>query len=567
MNWISAGGSRVALVVGNGGYKHASPLSNTTKDAKAMAAAFEGLGFSSTLRLDVEQSEFSRALADFSETAANADVAVVYFAGHGVEVDGESYLLPTGSDLTHVNRVKFETQPLGSIVSAVSGAKTLGLIIVDACRDNPFRAHMRGSENTRSTASRGLAMVEPTGNTLVAYAAKHGTVARDGSTEDHSPFTAALLDYIDRPNLELRLLFGKVRDAVLESTGRTQEPHLYGSLGGKEIFLRPVVSSSAGADVFLSYARKDKDKVALLARLLQREGLEVFWDQDLIVGDDWRDVIKSRLGASRCVVAVWSENSVTSDWVKWEAARGYDKGILIPITIDGKTPSRVFDEIQTEDLSNWDGSSRDPRIARLMTGIKTIIDRTRPPLPTEKLAAELTPARALPPPVQEPRYAEAERSRSGLNNIILGLVAIIALGVAGAAVLHRYPAYESPRPSDPIVAPVTTAAVPVREPVAAPIREERPPPVVVPEPETADAGQLDFKSCAIVLEAVKTCGNLRNCSDSNITENFTSGERQHFASISGTAVFTEDKFYAHCKQVCSARTYKLHPARDILCGY
>jgi len=595
---------RMALVIGNGSYQFAPPLANTIKDAEAVARAFERLGFSKVvLRRDADQSQLSQALADFSESSADADIAVAYFAGHGIEVDGESYLLPVATEISHVNRVRFETQPLSSIVSSVAGAKTLGLVIVDACRDNPFRSRMKGIENTRSASSRGLALVEPLGNTLVAYAAKHGTLARDGDSQAHSPFTKALLDYLERPDIELRLLFGKVRDAVLDATARQQEPHLYGSLGGKEIFLKTSAAPSVGGDVFISYARKDKDSVARIAQILQSEGMDVFWDQDLVVGDDWRDVIKSRLSRAKCVVAVWSEHSINSDWVKWEAARGYDRGILIPLTIDGKSPARVFDEIQTADLSNWDGSPGDARVARLLTGIRAILERAKTAAAPEPRAVITTSAaETFQAPFPQPMVSTSvvAPSQRGISaGVIVGTAAIglIGVGIAALAISGRLGDFLSStsRPAEPPVAVAAASAPPpppqvIEKVIEKPVYIERPapPPIVIekpvyierpapsPPPQTASvpepatpigASKLEFKDCAIVLEAVKTCETLRDCSDSSIQDNFTTGERQHFDSINGRAVFTTAKFYSHCKDVCRRHNYALHPARDILCGY
>jgi hypothetical protein len=597
---------RVALVIGNGSYQFAPPLANAIKDAEAVAGAFERLGFSKVvLRRDADQSQLSQALADFSESSADADIAVAYFAGHGIEVDGENYLLPVGTEISHVNRVRFETQPLSSIVSSVAGAKTLGLVIVDACRDNPFRSRMKGIENTRSASSRGLALVEPFGNTLVAYAAKHGTLARDGDSQAHSPFTRALLDYLERPDIELRLLFGKVRDAVLDATGRQQEPHLYGSLGGREIFLKTSTAPSVGGDVFISYARKDKDSVARIAQILQSEGMDVFWDQDLVVGDDWRDVIKNRLSRAKCVVAVWSEDSINSDWVKWEAARGYDRGILIPLTIDGKSPARVFDEIQTADLSNWDGSPGDARVARLLTGIRTILERAKTTAAPEPRAAIVTSAPAaetfrapiLQPVASAPVVPPSQRGMSAGGIVGAAAVVLIGVGISALALSGKLGDLftSTSRPTEP---PVTAATAPTPPPppqviekvIEKPVYIERPapPPIVIEKPvyierpaptpptppQTASepatprgASKLEFNDCAIVLEAVKTCETLRDCSDSSIQDNFTTGEREHFDSINGRAVFTTAKFYSHCKDVCRRHNYALHPARDILCGY
>src|SRR5262245_15156970 len=330
MDYTAARGRRVALVVGNSRYRHAS-LPNTSRDAEAVALALGRLGFASVkLFHDLPQSKFASVLADFGEDAEGAEVAVIYYAGHGMEVDGETFLLPVDAQPSHVRRLKFETQQLAGVVSAVSGAKALGLIVLDACRNNPFKSQIKGIEVTRS-AVQGLSRIEPSGNVLVAYAARHGTVALDGTEDEHSPFTRAFLEFISAPNLDVRLLFGKIRDAVFDRTAGAQEPHLYGSLGGKEVYLNDATAPQAAFNIFISYARKDEERVGMLARILQTKGWNVFWDQDLLPGPNWREMIERRLRTAHCIVAVWSKHSIDSPWVNFEATRGMEKGILVPV--------------------------------------------------------------------------------------------------------------------------------------------------------------------------------------------------------------------------------------------
>jgi Caspase domain len=231
-------GNRVALVVGNTAYRYGPLLSNPRSDSSAIAAVFERLGFTHVaLHQDVGLIELGRGISDFRVKAEAADMAVVYFAGHGLELEGQNFLVPVDAELEHVGRIPFETILLDNILSVVSASKLLRLIILDACRDNPFSGRTRGLQGTRSFGS-GLSNIEPGGNTLVAYAAKHGTKARDGPIGGNSPYAEALLQYLETPDLEIRLLFGRVRDAVLKRTGNVQEPHLYGSLGGEEIYLK-----------------------------------------------------------------------------------------------------------------------------------------------------------------------------------------------------------------------------------------------------------------------------------------------------------------------------------------
>jgi hypothetical protein len=230
--------SRVALVIGNAGYRFGPPLANPHNDSEAIARTLDRLGFAPViLRKDLGRIELGRELSDFQMRAENSEMAIIYFAGHGLEIDGQNYLVPVDAELQHVGRTRFEAIPLSDVLPVVHGAKILQLVILDACRDNPFVGHMRGLEGTRSFGL-GLSNIEPGGNTLVAYAAKHGTKAKDGPLGSNSPYAEALLQHFETPDLEIRYLFGRVRDAVLQKTHKAQEPHLYGSLGGEEIYLK-----------------------------------------------------------------------------------------------------------------------------------------------------------------------------------------------------------------------------------------------------------------------------------------------------------------------------------------
>ncbi|MEO1329944.1 MAG: caspase family protein, partial [Pseudomonadota bacterium] len=239
--WASAGlaQERVALVIGNGAYAHAGDLRNPPNDARLMARTLEALGFAVERVFDADRSTLYRALATFSAKAPEAEVALVFYAGHGIETEGRNYLIPVDAKLETVESTRFEAAPLEDVSAAAAVARTLSLVILDACRDSPFARRFRSLRGLRSTA-RGLRSIEPAGrNALVAYAAKHGTAALDGEGQANSPFTTALADALRAPPKDVRLLFGGVRDAVLAATGGAQEPFLYGSLGGREILLAP----------------------------------------------------------------------------------------------------------------------------------------------------------------------------------------------------------------------------------------------------------------------------------------------------------------------------------------
>jgi hypothetical protein len=232
--------SRVALVIGNSTYRSASQLPNTINDANAIAALFRSVGFEVVnSRTDLGVVDFKRAVRDFLVTAENADIAVVYYAGHGIEVSGTNYLIPVDAKLARGYDVEDEAVALDRIIWALQSVKRLRLILLDACRDNPFIAKLR-SVGTRATPKGGLAKIEVVGaDTMVAYAAKAGSVSYDGDGAN-SPFALALLKNVAEPGLDIRIALGRVRDQVLKATGGRQEPFIYGSLGGSIIPLVPL---------------------------------------------------------------------------------------------------------------------------------------------------------------------------------------------------------------------------------------------------------------------------------------------------------------------------------------
>ncbi|MGY4511510.1 putative caspase-like protein [Bradyrhizobium sp. USDA 3650] len=233
---------RVALVLGVSNYQSVARLANPDNDAAAISDVFKRMGFDIVeLRRDLGVIEMRRAVRDFAAVAADSDMAVVYYAGHGIEVNGANFLIPADARLQSDFDVEDEAVPLDRILQAINPAKRLRLVILDACRDNPFAERMTRSVATRSM-NRGLAKIEPaTADTLIAFAAKAGAVAGDGDGA-HSPFATALLNHLATPGLDLRLTLGRVRDEVLKSTGRRQEPFVYGSLGGDTVALVPPVA-------------------------------------------------------------------------------------------------------------------------------------------------------------------------------------------------------------------------------------------------------------------------------------------------------------------------------------
>ncbi|WP_456622818.1 MULTISPECIES: caspase family protein [unclassified Bradyrhizobium] len=248
--WLTCGSAhaerRVALVIGNSAYKSVPRLTNPVNDATLIGGMFKKAGFDSVdIKLDLSVVDMRKALREFAGKAREAEVAVIYYAGHGIELDGNNYLIPTDAALETDNDVFDEAFPLDRVLFAIEPAKQLRLVILDACRDNPFAKTMKRTVAARAIG-RGLGKVEPTSpNTMVAYAAKAGSTASDGDSKN-SPFAAALVERLPTPGLDLRKAFGFVRDDVLKTTGYKQEPYVYGSLGGDDVSLVPAKPVAAG---------------------------------------------------------------------------------------------------------------------------------------------------------------------------------------------------------------------------------------------------------------------------------------------------------------------------------
>ena len=246
-------GRRAALIIGNSAYKSVAALDNPRRDAQKMAAALRAVGFDDvTMAVDVSRDKMIEALRTFAAAADKADWAVVYYAGHGIEVNGVNYLIPVDAKLASDRDVLFEAMPLDQVMAAIDGARKLKLVVLDACRDNPFAnaccirvagTHCGcghsiddGTRNVRTRSlGKGLGELKVQGASLVVYAAKHGQTALDGEGEN-SPFAVAVVQRIATPGVEINKLFRLVRDDVMEATAGRQEPYTYGSLPGREDF-------------------------------------------------------------------------------------------------------------------------------------------------------------------------------------------------------------------------------------------------------------------------------------------------------------------------------------------
>jgi len=218
---------RVALIIGNSNYAHAGALKNPLADSALMEAAFSRAGFIVDTEANLSNGAMRDALRRFSAQAAGAEVAAVYYAGHGIEARGANWLLPTDTVLQNDSDLDYEAINLDLVMRATSGAK-MRMVVLDACRDNPFG---RGWSSEVRAVSQGLAEVNAD-NVLVIYAAAPGQTAMDGAGAN-SPFAQALAQRLPEPGMEIHILGGKVRDDVLRATANRQRPYVSASITGE----------------------------------------------------------------------------------------------------------------------------------------------------------------------------------------------------------------------------------------------------------------------------------------------------------------------------------------------
>ena len=227
----ATGQRRLALVIGNGAYAHAPRLPNPANDAHDLAAALRDLGFHVIEGYDLDGAAMRAKIIEFGGAMKGADVTLLFYSGHGMQVDGRNYLVPVDAKLEQPSALGLEAIDVGSILADMETEKRTNLVFLDACRDNPLsRSLARSFGNTRSTAvGQGLAHFESAVGTLIAFATDPGNVALDG-TGRNSPFTAALLRHIRTPNIEIESMLKAVRVDVMKMTHDKQVPWDHSSL-------------------------------------------------------------------------------------------------------------------------------------------------------------------------------------------------------------------------------------------------------------------------------------------------------------------------------------------------
>lgn len=272
-----AAGDRVALVIGIAAYQNIQTLDNTVNDARLIADTLTGIGFDVTRVVDAGYQDLRAALDTFAFRSETADLALIYFAGHGVEVQGENYLIPADADVQSNRDIQRQSVSLDDLLATVDRARVMRIVILDSCRNNPFGDFLDPTDpspaadaDARAVArgGGGLAVPSPDRGTLVAFAARDGQVALDG-TGDNSPFALALAEKMKLPGVEISLMFRQVRDAVLDATYNLQEPHTYGSLSGVPFYLAgaPDGSDPLAGDLRQAWASIRPDQERQLSAL------------------------------------------------------------------------------------------------------------------------------------------------------------------------------------------------------------------------------------------------------------------------------------------------------------
>ena len=221
-----------ALVIGNAAYPGSGRLDNPVNDAKAISQKLRSMGFTVTTVNDANRQKLVQSMAQFRRTAAAADISLLFYSGHGVQIFGTNYMLPTDVDQTDPAQATIQGVSLNSVVENFLPGKTK-LVFLDACRDNALQ------RTTDRSVSKGLAPISAAEGTLISYATKDGQTASDGVGAKNSPFTQALLQHLDDP-ADIAVVLRKVREKVMQATGGKQQPWEYGSLTGGELVLSKI---------------------------------------------------------------------------------------------------------------------------------------------------------------------------------------------------------------------------------------------------------------------------------------------------------------------------------------
>ena len=331
-----AGEARHALVIGNGAYAQ-GPLRNPVNDARAMAKALGEAGFRVLLVEDASQGSMQRAIRTFGDQIAKGGVGLFYFAGHGLQVRGRNYLVPVNADIAREDEIEFNTVDVNLVLAKMDSAKNgLNIVILDACRNNPFQRSFRSMQT-------GLAQMDAPTGTFIAFATAPGSVAADGAGE-HGVYTKYLLGEMTKPGLQIEHLFKQVRNAVMAETKGQQIPWESSSLRGDFAF-RAGAPQPSSADLVAEALKREreaqqKEIEKLLAAALERQRKEL-------------EAAGVRPMAPAAEIAFWDTIKASSDPADFLAyLTQYPKGEFVALAknrlaaLENKPPSAASDPLE-----------------------------------------------------------------------------------------------------------------------------------------------------------------------------------------------------------------------------
>lgn len=239
---VAQGQRRVALVIGNSSYEHTTPLANPKNDATDIAATLEKLGFEVVVGTDLDKGKMDRTIRTFAEKLRGASLGVFFYAGHGLQVDQQNYLVPIDAQLSSASALDFELVRLDLVQRTMERESKVNVLFFDACRDNPLARNLARAMGTRSAGiGRGLAPVESGEGTLIAFSTQPGNVALDGQGRN-SPFAAGVVKHISTPGEDISAVLINVRNDVMQATGRRQVPWDHSALTARVYFSSPPMS-------------------------------------------------------------------------------------------------------------------------------------------------------------------------------------------------------------------------------------------------------------------------------------------------------------------------------------
>ena len=288
---------RVALVIGNSGYLHATLLENPKNDAEDIAAALEGLGFEVIKGLDLDKAAMDRTIRDFAIALTGAKVGLFFYAGHGLQVGGQNYLVPIDAKLATASGLDFETVRLDLVHRTMERETSTNIIFLDACRDNPLSRNLARSMGTRSASiGKGLAVVESGEGTLISFSTQPGNVALDG-TGRNSPYAASLAKHLKSEGDDLPSILINVRNDVMEATQRRQVPWEHSAMTARFYFATPKASDDQQAELALWNAVKDSTDPRVIAGYLRRypQGSYAVVAQTLVTALERQRVLQAAL--------------------------------------------------------------------------------------------------------------------------------------------------------------------------------------------------------------------------------------------------------------------------------